>query len=267
MPEMTTEPATGAGVEHPIRLSPSFLVPVAAFALGGLGLWFGPPRGLVTLLTIVFITGGWITSVCLHEFGHALVAFRGGDVSVASRGYLSLDPLRYTHRLLSLVLPAVFLLLGGIALPGGAVFINRTALRSRGWDAAVSAAGPAVTLLFAVAVALPFALAPGGWLRSGTEYFWAALAWLVVLEIGSLLLNLLPLPPLDGWGIISAWLPWSVRAQAASYGMFGLFAVFLLLWQTPAGAMFWQVVFNLAGTFQVPGLLALFGRDLMTLRA
>jgi Zn-dependent protease len=267
MPETTTPAATGVGVERPIRLSPSFLVPLAAFALGGLILWLGPPRGLVPLLTLLFVTGGWITSVCLHEFGHAVVAFYGGDASVARRGYLSLDPLRYTHRLLSLVLPAVFLLLGGIALPGGAVFIDRAALRSRSWDAAVSAAGPAVTMAFTVAVALPFLLAPAGSVNAATEYFWAGLAWLVVIEIGSLLLNLLPIPPLDGWGIVSAWLPWSLRAQAANLGMIGIVAVFLLMWQTPAGVAFWQAVFGIAGTLHVPGLLALIGRDLMTLRA
>ena len=60
-------------------------------------------------------------SLCLHEFGHALVAYRGGDRSVRGKGYLTLDIRRYTDVGLSFVLPVLFLLLGGIPLPGGAV--------------------------------------------------------------------------------------------------------------------------------------------------
>ena len=67
----------------------------------------------------------WKAQVALHEFGHALVAFWGGDRSVVDKGYLTLNPLKYTHPFLSLVLPMLILVLGGIGLPGGAVYINR----------------------------------------------------------------------------------------------------------------------------------------------
>ena len=63
-------------------------------------------------------------SLCLHEYAHALVAYRAGDRGVADRGYLTLNPLKYTHPLLSIVLPVVVVMLGGIGLPGGAVWVD-----------------------------------------------------------------------------------------------------------------------------------------------
>jgi WG containing repeat len=66
----------------------------------------------------------WIIAISCHEFGHAIVAYWGGDHSVKDKGYLSFNPLRYVDSLHSIVLPAVFLLLGGYPLPGAAVYID-----------------------------------------------------------------------------------------------------------------------------------------------
>ena len=47
------------------------------------------------LLTFAFVMLGWVLSVMAHEFSHAAVAWLGGDVTVADKGYLSFDPRRY----------------------------------------------------------------------------------------------------------------------------------------------------------------------------
>ena len=248
-----------------VRPSPVFLVPVAAFAAGGVALYGGPPGWAITPLTILCVAGGWITSLCLHEFGHALVAYLGGDGSVAEAGYLSLNPLRYAHRVLSFVLPLVFLVVGGIGLPGGAVYVDRTALRSRSWDAMVSAAGPCTTLACAASIGAVFAFAPGGWFPMRSEPFWAALAWLGVIEVSALVLNLLPIPPFDGWGIVSAWLSWETRVRAAALGSLSIFLVFFLLWQGPVANVFWSSVFALTSLGQIPAQLADLGRMQMML--
>ena len=57
----------------------------------------------------IFVIAGWIVSLCLHEFGHAFTAWRFGDHDVAVRGYLTLNPLKYSNPLLSLVLPVLFI--------------------------------------------------------------------------------------------------------------------------------------------------------------
>ena len=76
-------------------------------------------------MTFAIVLFGWIFSLCLHEFSHALVAYYGGDYTVREKGYLTFNPLKYTHPVFSIILPLVFLLLGGIGLPGGAVYIER----------------------------------------------------------------------------------------------------------------------------------------------
>ena len=146
--------ATGGGADSaatrvPRGPSPIFLGLVAIAGVTGWLLFAG--IGDPGLVTFFFVLAAWVVTLSLHEFSHALVAFRNGDVSVAHRGYLTLDPLRYTHVVFSLVLPLVFLLLGGIGLPGGAVFIDRRALKSRAAMSAVSAAGPLANLAIALA--------------------------------------------------------------------------------------------------------------------
>src|SRR2546423_12465836 len=80
---------------------------------------------------------------------------------MAISGYLTFDPLRYTNILMSIVLPIVALLLGGFGLPGGAVYIDTAALRSKWWVSAVSAAGPIPTLLWGVVRPGPWGLGLG----------------------------------------------------------------------------------------------------------
>ena len=77
-------------------------------------------------------------SLCLHEFGHAIVAYHCGDRTVRDKGYLTLDPLRYTDLQYSILFPLLIMALGGIGLPGGAVYINTHYLRRRDlWSAGV----------------------------------------------------------------------------------------------------------------------------------
>lgn len=155
---------------------------------------------------------GWIVSLCLHESAHALVAFIGGDRSVETRGYLSLDPMAYAQPMLTFGLPVLFVLLGGIGLPGGAVYIERLALRSRWWDSFVSAAGPLANAAFLLAIAIPFWL---DWpMKGGGGGFWFALAVLGYLQATALALNLLPIPGFDGFEIIRPHLPHDMQAQA-----------------------------------------------------
>ena len=226
-----------------VTVSPVFLALLAITGGTGALLWLNVfPAGL-PIVTVTFITAGWITSVCVHEFGHALVAYLGGDRSVVGHGYLSLNPLLYTSIFLSLVMPIAFLLLGGIALPGAAVYINRSALRSRLWDSGVSLAGPAGTGLCGLLIAIPF-LIPNhlGWMNPHSSFF-AALAFLGFIEAFALVLNLLPIPGLDGFGIIRPWLPYAAQDLATTFGQTGIFVVFIVLWFVPSVSQaFFEVV-------------------------
>jgi Zn-dependent protease len=234
-----------------LTVSPVFLGLLAITAGAGALLWFHIFPAGDAIVTIVFVTAGWVTSVCVHEFGHALVAYLGGDRMVVGHGYLTLNPLAYTNILMSVVMPVAFLLLGGIALPGAAVYINRSALRSRLWDSAVSLAGPAGTLLCGLLIAIPF-LVPNhlAWMV-GHIYFFGALAYLGFIEAFALVLNLLPIPGLDGFGIIRPWLPYSAQDLANRFGQTAIIGVFIVLWFVPTVSQaFFQAILlvtNIAG--------------------
>jgi Zn-dependent protease len=206
-------------------------------------------------MTFVIVLIGWIFSLCLHEFSHALVAYLGGDTTVKDKGYLTFNPLKYTHPVYSLLIPIVFLVLGGIGLPGGAVYIETWRLRSRNWMSAVSLAGPTANLILAVILGLVLRFGP-----VTSSGLWPALAFLGLLQVIAVVLNLIPLPPLDGYGVIAPYLPDDFRARANQFGGYGIWILFFLMWYVPfIGNLFWGISDAVASLMGVPLQLAFLG--------
>ena len=220
-------------------ISPRFIPLAAAFVASGAALWSGLAEG--GFAVFVFVLSGWLVSLCLHEFGHALAAWRGGDTSVAAKGYLTLDPLAYTHPLLSLILPALFLAMGGIGLPGGAVYIDHSRLRSRGWESLVALAGPAMTALCLLMLAAPFML---GWhLEAGAREFWAGVAFLAFLQASALLFNLLPIPGFDGFGALAPAMSRQMQQKAEQLAQPAFFILMMVILAVPGAFQpFFQAV-------------------------
>jgi Zn-dependent protease len=196
----------------------------------------------------------WIFSVCVHEFAHALAAYLGGDTSVREKGYLGFNVFAYVDPVTSLLLPALFLLMGGLPLPGGAVRIEVHRLRGRHWPAIVSAAGPAsnfVLFLILAAIVHP---------RTGLvdphdahPPMWAMLLGAItVLQLFAVLFNLLPVPPLDGFGIIEPYLPPEVAEKARSLGWGGLFVLYFLFWNDAVRDAFMDAVNAIMQRFGLP---------------
>ncbi len=242
----------------PLQISPVFISLIGLAALSGYLVYagIGNPGGLVFL----FVTCGWIASVALHEFGHALVAFWGGDESVAYKGYLTLNPFKYTHPLLSIIFPIFFLIAGGIGLPGGAVYINPAALKNNTLRSLVSAAGPIATVLCALICALPFFfLWDNVEVIFGHIEFWAGLALLLFLEITAIFLNLLPIPGLDGFGIVEPFLPDEIRRRVSGLRPFSFLILYgVLFLDTPLRTGFWDGIWQLIFWFH-PNLAGLVG--------
>lgn len=171
------------------------------------------------------VLGGWVITLCLHEFAHAAVAYAGGDVSVRARGYLTLNPLRYTDLAYSVIIPILLLAVGGIPLPGGAVLVEPGRLRRRWYASLVSAAGPATNMVagFAlVVVAASFDTALG-----------AALMYLALLQFVAGILNLLPIPGFDGFGIIEPYLSPRFTEKIRPFRPWIPLAVFAILFSVP----------------------------------
>jgi Zn-dependent protease len=230
-----------------------FLGLVALLVLSGAATWSGV--GNVRVDAFVLVGSGWLVSLCLHEFGHAFLAYRFGDGGVVERGYLTLNPLKYSNVLLSFVLPLVFVLLGGFGMPGGAVWVDRARIGGRARHSLVSAAGPAFNVVFALGSAAPFWF---GAADSTHLNFWAALAFLGFLQVTASVLNLVPMPGLDGYGILEPWLPPDWRRGAAKIAPYGMLLVFALLWEPRVNAVFFRLVFFLADLIGIPlGAVAL----------
>ncbi|MFL5996606.1 MAG: site-2 protease family protein [Streptomyces sp.] len=220
------------------RISPVFLGIVAVTAVTGWATWTGFAER-TDIAVFLFVTGAWVVSLCLHEYAHARTAFHSGDITIGTKGYLTLNPLKYTHALLSIVLPVIFVIMGGIGLPGGAVFIERDRIRGRWRHSLVSAAGPLTNVLFAIACTAPF------WLDAldGVPLeFRFALAFLALLQVSAAILNFLPVPGLDGYGIIEPWLSHEVKRQIEPFAPFGLLFVFALLWVPQVNTVFFDLV-------------------------
>jgi Zn-dependent protease len=205
-------------------------------------------------MTFAIVLFGWIFSLCLHEFSHALVAYYGGDYTVREKGYLTFNPLKYTDPIFSILLPIVFLLMGGIGLPGGAVYIERWRIRNRYWLSAVSLAGPTANALVAIVlglvlrfVPLPPAALPG-------------LSFLLALQISAVFFNLIPLPPFDGYGVIEPFLHPDISMQMNQLRSITLMVIFMLFWFVPVvSKVFWTGVFLFAALLGAHPLLIVDG--------
>ncbi|WP_179466416.1 site-2 protease family protein [Mycolicibacterium vinylchloridicum] len=240
-----------------VRPSPVFLVIVAFTVAGGVLAWLADTRLLAHVGVFTFVIAGWLVSLCLHEFGHAYTAWRFGDHDVAMRGYLTLNPLKYSSPLLSLGLPLLFIALGGIGLPGGAVYL-RTEYMTPRQRTAVSLAGPTANLVLAVVLLAAVRM----FSDPGHAVFWSAVAFLGFLQITALLLNLLPVPGLDGYAALEPHLSPETQRAVAPAKQFGFLILIVLLWAPALNQWFFSIVFWFFDLSGVPAQLAMIGMQL-----
>ncbi|GAA2422639.1 site-2 protease family protein [Actinomadura vinacea] len=229
-----------------VQPSPVFLAIVAITVLCGLVAWrYGAMTTTPARVAVFgFVVAAWVLSLCLHEFGHAYLAFRSGDRGVATRGYLTLNPARYADPMLSFGFPLLFILLGGIGLPGGAVWIDRGAISGRIRHSLVSAAGPLSNAVFAIMLAVIFK----NFADAEHGVFWAGLAFLAFLQVTAAFLNLLPIPGLDGFGILEPYLPRKWVLKANEYAGYAFLALLAALWLVPpVNQAFFDVTYGIAG--------------------
>jgi Zn-dependent protease len=242
-----------------VRPSPIFLALVGLTAVGGVIAWMAgrttPTSAYIGVF--LFVIAGWLVSLCLHEFGHAYTAWRFGDQDVAMRGYLTLNPLKYSSPLLSLGLPLLFIALGGIGLPGGAVYL-RTEFMTPRQRTLVSLAGPFANLVLGVLLLVATRL----FWDPNHAVFWAGVAFLGFLQITALVLNLLPIPGLDGYSALEPHLSPATRRSLEPVRQFG-FIILIVVLMTPAlNRWFFKIVFWFFDLSGVSADLAMFGGHL-----
>lgn len=152
-----------------------------------------------------------IFAITVHEVAHGWVALRLGDKTAMMLGRLTLNPVKHIDPIGTILLPAIMLMVGGFvfgwAKPVPVTWEN---LKHPKRDMAlVAMAGPLanllMTFLWALVMKLGFILMPSAaWIAQPLLYMGGAG---IFINIVLMVLNLLPLPPLDGSRIVSSFLP------------------------------------------------------------
>lgn len=164
-------------------------------------------------------------AITLHEAAHGYVARHFGDMTAYQQGRISLNPLKHIDPLGTILLPIMTLWIGGI-LFGWAkpVPVNFAALRRPKQDMLwVALAGPLANLFMALCWGIWAKIA----LSSGGGYFAQPLLEMaqigIKINIILMVLNLLPLPPLDGGRIVVSMLPYRAAYKFAAVEPYGMF--------------------------------------------
>jgi len=208
------------------------------------------------MTVFIMVMVGWIVSVCLHEFGHALMAYMGGDEGVKRRGHLT-NPLTYIQPVNSILLPILYLSLGGLALPGAAVMVDERRIRWRLMRVMMSLAGPIMSAVAGLVVAAPFYL--GIWSPSDPRPLVIAAGMLVQLQAMAVVFNLLPIPPLDGFQAVSSLLfSYETKRSLMRLGNWAPAILVLVMFRSRgARKLIWGLAFTVteplgltAGTFE-----------------
>jgi len=175
----------------------------------------------VSLPALAGIVLGMLAGITTHEFSHAAVADQLGDHQPRALGRVSLNPLRHLDPL-----GTALLVLVGIGW-GKPVPVNIAALRpGRTGMALVAGAGPVANLVVALGLALIYRAAD----LAGTGG--AVLQLVYVATVVNLLLailNLIPIPPLDGFGVLIALVPPRWEYSIRRYQGYGVVLLLLLL--------------------------------------
>lgn len=179
-----------------------------------------------------------ILALTFHEFAHAFVAYIQGDRTAKSEGRMTINPIPHIDPVGTLLFPLIGSI-AGAAIIGWAkpVPVNPNQLRNPKWGyVLVALAGPMANLLLCALTLLFFRVVEmQGWMTASTDTILYPLIQLAkpMITINAILafFNLLPLYPLDGGTIFTAFLPpkaleW-YENYIAPYGMFILLALFL----------------------------------------
>ena len=212
--------------------------------------FFDTPDAAIT--TFVILAVFLLFAFPVHEFAHALAAYRLGDGTARMFGRLTLDPVAHFDPFGGLLLAVTLITSGGMSGFGWAKPTPYMAQNLRGGvrgEAMVAAAGPLSNLILAAVGAIPLRIILAAHLDVPPIVFEILLTF-ISINILLMVFNLVPIPPLDGSKVLYAFLPprtaYQVRPILDRYGFLILIAaVFLPL--PPANQTALSIVFDVIG--------------------
>ncbi len=193
------------------------------------------------LILLFYFLPIFLISLSIHEYAHALLAFKFGDDTAKNLGRLTLNPIKHLELFGSIIMP-VMAFTSGFMLIGWAkpVPVNRNKFKDvYKNDAIVSAAGPFANLVLAIIVYLVYLF------LSGTSFMQSHIVFsifrlTIIFNIFLFCFNLLPIPPLDGSHIIFDLFPNQYTAKLQKLGMYGTLILFIFIYSP-----LWSVFMNL----------------------
>ncbi|MCC7219837.1 MAG: site-2 protease family protein [Candidatus Contendobacter sp.] len=183
---------------------------------------------------LIILAPPLLLAITLHEVAHGWAALRCGDTTAKAQGRLSLNPLRHIDPIGTVLVPALMALLGGFIFGWAKpVPVNYGRLRQPKRDMAlVALAGPISNLLMALGWALVALV--GQTLHGGLPWLGKPLLLMGIagISVNVMLgvLNLVPIPPLDGSRVLAGMLPnraGQIMAQIEPYGLIILVALLM----------------------------------------
>ncbi len=175
----------------------------------------------------------------VHEFSHALTAYRLGDGTAKLFGRLTLNPIAHFDPVGGSLLALTFIGSAATGTPIGFGWAKPTPVNpmnlegGRRGEALVAAAGPISNLILAAAAAIPLRyLNANIELRFQVELLWQILVLFVQINLLLMIFNLIPIPPLDGSKVMFAFMDrrteYQVRPFLEQYGFIILIALLFL---------------------------------------
>lgn len=161
-----------------------------------------------------------LLAITLHEAAHGYVARMFGDRTAEMLGRITLNPLKHIDMVGTVIVPAITLAVGGFVFGWAKpVPVNMGALRNPKRDMIwVAAAGPLSNFVMAIGWALVMKLSDSSAIDAIAQ---AGVSW----NVGLMVLNLLPILPLDGGRIVAGLLPGPLSYKYSRLEPYGLFIV------------------------------------------
>ena len=179
---------------------------------------------------LVFVLAIVVGSVILHELSHGVVAYWLGDRTAKDAGRLSLNPIKHIDPYMSILVPVVLYLLHAPVFGGAKpVPINTRNLKWGEWGMAlVSLAGPFTNFLLALIFFL-IGHFSGMLYSSFGELPQFIFEEIVFINLGFMIFNLIPVPPLDGSRLLYAISPDFFRQFLLNIERYGIVIVYALI--------------------------------------
>lgn len=178
------------------------------------------------VIVLVIVVG----SVILHELAHGIVAYWLGDRTAKDAGRLTLNPIKHIDPFMSILVPMILYVLHAPVFGGAKpVPVNFANLKWREWGMALVAfAGPFTNFLLSFIFFL-IGHFSGAFYGAGGETVAFIFTEIVFINLGFMLFNLIPIPPLDGSRILYAISPDPIRNLLSYMERYGIIIVYALI--------------------------------------